>query len=125
MSRPADPFHPHSYEAFSRSMQDPLLIPACFFLAREGETYVGLSYAATTGDLAVLGHRLTGVIRTHRGRGIARALKWWVTDYALTHGYQQITTATLQTNLGMQAVNRNLGFTLKHLEVRLQRHLDL
>lgn len=111
-----------SLESYSGSlMKDNLLLHDCFFLVKEGDRYVGLSYAATMPDQpGTLGHRFTGVRREYRGRRLARALKVLVTRYALAHGYQRVTTATLEVNGGMRAVNAGLGFTVNYIEERLR-----
>lgn len=115
---------PVAFEAYARLLQDPLLLPDCFFLARVGDRYVGTSYAATLpAEPGVLGHRYTGVLREYRRRHIALALKHLVTRYARENGYQRVTTATLEENRGMRAVNEALGFTVAYAQVRLQRLL--
>lgn len=111
-----------SLESYAESLtKDKLLLHDCFFLAREGDRYVGVSYAATIPDQpGTLGHRFTGVRREYRGQHLARALKVLVTRYALAQGYQRVTTATLEVNGGMRAVNLGLGFTVNYMEERLR-----
>lgn len=113
-----------SLESYAQSVQDPFLLPDCFFLAKEGARYVGMSYAATLpGQPETLGHRFTGVRREYRGQGLARALKSLVTRYAINCGYQRVITSTLEANRPMQAANLALGFTVSYSEIRLHRSL--
>lgn len=115
---------PPPLEAFRHSLQASGVLPACCWIARDGEAYVGASWAAPhPTEPAVLGHHFTGVLPAYRGRGIARALKIRVTQYACAHGYQRVRTATLAANRPMRAVNERLGFRTAYSEIRLQRPL--
>jgi ribosomal protein S18 acetylase RimI-like enzyme len=80
-----------------------------FFVAREGQRIVGLSYLARRPDGdAEVGD--TGVLRGYRRRGIARALKMMVTRYAAEHRIKRVHTDNRADNAGMLAINRELGF---------------
>lgn len=119
-----DPFVPPTREAFDRSMQDPLLLRECFFLARQGGRLIGLAYAARLPERPdTLGHRFTGVHPDFTGQGAAKALKALVSRWAAAHGYRRITTATATVNKGMLAVNLALGFTRQYEVARLQKDL--
>jgi mycothiol synthase len=81
------------------------------FGAFDGGRLVG--YAALVSRPAsprLLEHGFTAVVRSHRGRGIATALKrtqlWW----ASTHGYRELVTYTQEGNETMRAINRKLGY---------------
>ncbi len=110
------PHEPHvdwqdpSPETFSRSIfERPSVLLDGFFVAREGERIVGLSYLARRPDGdAEVGD--TGVLRDYRRRGIARALKMTVTRYATEHGIKRVHTDNRADNAGMLAINRELGF---------------
>ena len=110
------PHEPHvdwedpSPETFSRSIfERPAVLLDGFFIARNGERIVGLSYLARRPDGdAEVGD--TGVLRDHRRRGIARALKMMVTRYATEHGITRVHTDNRTDNAGMLAINRELGF---------------
>ena len=97
-------------ETFSRSIfERPSVLLDGFFIAREGERIVGLSYLARRPDGdAEVGD--TGVLRDYRRRGIARALKLMVTRYAADHGIARVHTDNRADNAGMLAINRELGF---------------
>jgi GNAT superfamily N-acetyltransferase len=96
-----------------------------FFLAKAGDRYVGLSYVGRfPNDPESLSHRLTGVDRAFRGRGVATALKHAVTRYAMARGYRRVITHTLEVNRPMRAVNASLGFRQAYAEVRLRLLLE-
>jgi len=110
------PHEPHvdwedpSPAIFARSIfERPSVLLDGFFVAREGERIVGLSYLARRPDGdAEVGD--TGVLRNYRRRGIARALKMTVTRYATEHGITRVHTDNRADNAGMLAINRELGF---------------
>jgi len=80
-----------------------------FFVARDGDRIVGLSYLVRRPDGdAEVGD--TGVLRDYRRRGIARALKMMVTRYATEHGIVRVHTDNRADNAGMLAINNELGF---------------
>jgi len=80
-----------------------------FFVAREGEHIVGLSYLLRRPDGdAEVGD--TGVLASHRRRGIARVLKMLVTRYAAQRGIPYVHTDNRADNAGMLAINQALGF---------------
>jgi GNAT superfamily N-acetyltransferase len=97
-------------EVFARSIfERPSVLLDGFFVARDGERIVGLSYLARRPDGdAEVGD--TGVLREYRRRGIARALKLMVTRYAAQHGIARVHTDNRADNAGMLAINRELGF---------------
>jgi ribosomal protein S18 acetylase RimI-like enzyme len=110
------PHEPHvdwqdpSPETFMRSIfERPSVLLDGFFIAREGERIVGLSYLARRPDgNAEVGD--TGVLRDYRRRGIARALKLMVTRYAAQQGIRRVHTDNRADNAAMLAINRELGF---------------
>jgi mycothiol synthase len=110
------PHEPHvgwedpSPQTFRRSIfERPSVLLDGFFVARDGERIVGLSYLARRPDGdAEVGD--TGVLNDYRRRGIARALKMMVTRYATDHGITRVHTDNRIDNAGMLAINRALGF---------------
>ena len=97
-------------ETFARMIfEGPAVLLDGFFVAREGDEIVGLSYLMRRPDGdAEVGD--TGVLQTHRRRGIARALKMMVTRYAREKGIARVHTDNRTDNTGMLAINRELGF---------------
>jgi len=53
---------------------------------------------------------LTAVLRSHRRRGIATAMKRAQIAWAAEHGYREIVSDMVEGNEGMRAVNRRLGY---------------
>jgi GNAT superfamily N-acetyltransferase len=96
--------------SFESWAADQLSGPACF-VALDGDAVVG--YAALYAVPASPGrleHGLTAVLRSHRGRGIATALKQAQIAWAAAHGYRELVTSTHQGNAPMRAVNLKLGY---------------
>jgi mycothiol synthase len=81
------------------------------FGALDGEQLVG--YAALVTRAAspdVLEHGFTAVVRSHRRRGIAIALKRTQLAWAAEHGYSRLVTYTQEGNEAMHAINKKLGY---------------
>jgi GNAT superfamily N-acetyltransferase len=68
----------------------------------------------------VLEHEMTGVLRSHRRRGIAEALKRTQLAWAAAAGYRQLVTSTLTDNTAMRGLNLKLGYSerLASIEVK-------
>jgi GNAT superfamily N-acetyltransferase len=78
-------------------------------VAIEGERVVG--YAELERRTAeVLGHELTAVARTHRRRGIARALKQAQIAWAAERGFRRLLTDTHWANEATRRLNESLGY---------------
>ncbi|MFN8493741.1 MAG: GNAT family N-acetyltransferase [Caldilineaceae bacterium] len=85
-------------------------IPEAFFIALDQGRYVGLSALCDEHeDRTRLATDYTGVIPSHRRRGIATALKLCCIQYAQAHGARTITTGNDSTN-PMYQINVALGF---------------
>jgi mycothiol synthase len=108
-------------ETFTRSIfERPSTLLEGFFVARDGDHIVGLSYLLRRPDGdAEVGD--TGVLRSHRRRGIARVLKMLVTRYAAQHGISFVHTDNRADNAGMLAINRELGFKPGEVMVVLEK----
>lgn len=94
---------------FRKIFERPGSSPDSIFVARDGNRIVGLSYLVMrdSGD-AEVGD--TGVLRTHRRRGIARALKLMATRWAAQRGIPRVHTDNRTDNAGMLSLNTELGF---------------
>jgi mycothiol synthase len=68
-------------------------------------------------------HGLTAVRRSHRGRGIATALKRALIHWAAQNGYRELTTWTQDGNAAMQAVNLKLGYRPRPAAIDVWRPL--
>jgi mycothiol synthase len=93
-------------------------------------TFVALDDGRIVGAAALLDrvdglaeHGLTAVRRSHRGRGIATALKQALVHWAAENGYRELTTWTQDGNAAMQAVNRKLGYRPRPAVINIWRPL--
>jgi RimJ/RimL family protein N-acetyltransferase len=88
----------------------------------EGEEWVGLTILQSTSpDLAW--NAMTGVIPSHRGRGLARAPKALAAEHARRQGIRAIATRNNVRNAPMLAVNEALGYRRQQGEWRLRKEL--
>ncbi len=105
------PYTPISFEMFEGWFDDPGSLPDGYFLAKEGGDYVGkcvlVAQMESEGELT---HGLTGVAKTHRGRGLAMALKVTALQWAKEQGYTRVRTWNDSMNVGILAINEKLGF---------------
>ena len=107
----SEPASPLEYSQFHRLVfEDPGFTPKGVFLAREDGRLVGLTQLWRSEASADLYTGLTGVSRSHRGRGIATALKVRALGAARANGASRIFTDNDTRNVEMIAVNDKLGF---------------
>ena len=100
--------------------ENPLGLRDGVFVARDGEAIVGLTYLVRRpGGDAEVGD--TGVLRSHRRRGIGRTLKLMATRYAAELGFKYVYTDNRSDNAGMLAINRELGFVPDEVLVILEK----
>ena len=91
---------------------DDLTSAAIAYVALDGGQVVGVGGLI---DLAArrpgsAENALTAVLRSHRRRGIAVALKQSLVVWAAGNGYREIVTWTQKGNTGMRAVNEAVGY---------------
>ena len=102
----------------------PGVLHEASLVAVAGGRVVGFSgLLRRAADPRLAEHGLTAVARSHRGRGIATALKRRQIAWAARHGYREIVTWTQAGNAAMQAVNRKLGYLERPAWVRLEAPL--
>ena len=89
---------------------DPNLLPDGTMVATHNGEFVGFSVAFNNARDGFIDQGLTGVKRTHRGRGIAQALKTRLIHWAKNQGHRQIQADNDSRNAAMLAVNESLGF---------------
>ncbi len=91
-------------------IQHPNFLPDGYFLAVDHNQLVGISSLVMRGGQAViLGTGLTGVLQTHRRRGLATALKVQAIRYAQSLNSTRIVTDNEENN-PMYLLNQRLGF---------------
>ncbi len=83
--------------------------PAGQFFAADGNEWVGMSASGRVFGKE-FSNLFTGVRRSHRGRGIAFALKLRATEWAKESGAVTIRTNNDSRNAAMLAVNSKLGY---------------
>jgi mycothiol synthase len=108
----------------SRMVDGPEVPPDGFFLAKEGDAYVGMT-TLERGQAPSDGLRngFTGVLPEHRGRGIARALKLAAIAHARARGYRLLATGQHADNAAMLRVNERLGYRRASTRVRYEKEL--
>jgi GNAT superfamily N-acetyltransferase len=97
-------------EYCQRRFESQAYAPNGVILALHDEQWVGMSAATyhQTGNFVF--NEMTGVLPTHRRRGLAVALKLLVIRFAQTMGATVVRTFNDAENTGMLAVNRRLGY---------------
>jgi GNAT superfamily N-acetyltransferase len=93
----------HAFE-IARPSRDPSLA----FVALAGGTVVGYASADLLGETGY--HGITGVRRSHRRRGIARALKLHQIAAAKALGLATLVTESEERNEPMRRLNESLGY---------------
>jgi GNAT superfamily N-acetyltransferase len=98
---------------------------AAAFVALDDGRVVGY---ATLQELKAQPHRLehgmTAVLRSHRGRGIAQALKRAEIAWAARRGYRELVTYTQERNAPMRAVNLKLGYAERPASIQVRAPLQ-
>ncbi|MBZ0282827.1 MAG: GNAT family N-acetyltransferase [Anaerolineae bacterium] len=79
-------------------------------LAADGDTYVGLSAVGYYKESNSAYNMMTGIMPSHRGKGIAQALKLRSIQAAKNWGADFIRTNNDSHNAPMLAINRKLGY---------------
>jgi len=84
--------------------------PDAFFIAVDGERYVGMCLVLTNEADRSLDHGLTGVSKDYRNRGIAKVLKLRSIEWARVNDHPVIKTGNHTTNRPVLALNRQMGY---------------
>lgn len=99
------------FEYFHKAvLANPNFLPEGWFVALDGDRYVGESALWKSEASIDLEVGATGVLREYRRRGIAMALKLHAIAYAKSTGCPQIKTWNEQNNRAMLSINEALGF---------------
>jgi len=116
-------YTPATYAQFvSTYFEGPGFLAEGFFLARQGERYIGVSkLELLPGEPKVLYQTFTGTLREFRGRGIATELKRRTVAYAQEHAFRAIRTSNDSLNYPMWAINAKLGYRRKVERVQLEK----
>jgi GNAT superfamily N-acetyltransferase len=112
-----------SLDAFWEMTAGPGWFPAGYFVALDGEHFVGTSQLFLSPLAGLLRTGLTAVRRDYRRRGIALGLKVHALSFAQCLGYQCVVTDNAAVNEGMLAINAALGFKRNPVWTRYTRTL--
>ena len=99
---------PEPYEEWAAWMQPPAVLPERIWVAVVDGQPVGYSYLAYRVSLVETG--FTGVLREHRGKGIARALKLATLVQAIDLGVKAVQTDNDSENAPILHLNEELGY---------------
>jgi len=95
--------------------------PEATFVAVAGSEVVGYAkYFITEARPTVAFHDMTGVRRSWRGRGVARALKQAQIAWAKRAGYEVLETSNEERNEPIRRLNADLGYSLAPGRVLLE-----
>ena len=92
----------------STEIDRPSLQPQLTFVALAGDEVVG--YAILDSLRGLPWHRLTGVKRAWRKRGVATALKSAQISAAREMGFARLVTTNEESNRAMRSINKTLGY---------------
>ncbi len=107
----SEPLVPWTFEVWrQRHVEDPNLLPEGYFVALESEQMVGLTMLFKSNRPQTLQTGLTGVLKSHRRKGLALALKLQAAEFAKAYGARYIRTSNHQVNHPMLAINEAMGF---------------
>jgi mycothiol synthase len=95
--------------------------PVTIVALDDGQVVGAAALLDRTDELAE--HGLTAVRRSHRGRGIATALKQALVHWASRHGYRELSTWTQDGNAAMQAVNLKVGYRPRPAVINVRRRV--
>jgi len=100
-----------TYEEYVAEVFDnPTFLPAAWFVALDQGRYVGMTATNRNAQHPrQLDTIFTAIVRSHRRRGLATALKLLVIDYAQRNGYTTIKADNEEHN-PMYQINLSLGF---------------
>jgi GNAT superfamily N-acetyltransferase len=116
---PRQPFDEWMHATFD----DPGVRHDRFWIAREGEAIVGLSFLEFPPVRGLPWTAFTATSRTVRGRGIARALKYQSMAQAIELGYERVRTANDDANAPMIHINAEMGYRVVAPSIELHRSL--
>jgi mycothiol synthase len=91
-------------------LNNPSVLRDAYFIAVQGDEYIGLRELGKYPDSDMLLGSLLGVRRAYRKRGIGLAMQLRGIAYAREHGYALLKTCTAIQNGPMQALFNKLGY---------------
>lgn len=117
---PRQPFD----EWMRATFDDPGVREDRFWIARDGDTIVGLSYLQFPPVRGLPWTAFTATSKVVRGRGIARALKYESMAQAIALGYKHVRTANDGANVPILHINQEMGYRIVTPVIELHRSLE-
>lgn len=116
---------PHfSFEEWSQFwLENPATREDVFWIAREGDRIVGMSVLESPVVRGIPSTAFTGTVRSVRGRGIARALKYQSMAQAIEGGHTRVRTANDADNPAILRINQEMGYRPVAPLIELHRRL--
>ena len=108
--RDTDPYEDQPYDAWVKMFTRPEWDPKAMILAESDGEWIGLTQLAFQEATNIGQTWITGVLKEHRGKGIATALKVRVMEAAQARGCPTVSTDNHEDNGPMLAINRKMGF---------------
>ncbi|MEM7125584.1 MAG: GNAT family N-acetyltransferase [Chloroflexota bacterium] len=118
----ADAQTPQPLEEFMKETRHPNFLPEANFFAIDGDEWVGVSTLWKTASEKCLSVDITGVLTSHRRKGIATALKLKTIEFAINYGATTIKTGNEENN-PMYDLNIMLGFKPKPAWLEMRKML--
>jgi mycothiol synthase len=88
------------------------------FVALQGERAVSLAFLAVDPRRRLAYNQMTATLPGLKRRGLALAVKLAAARWARENGFERILTENDETNVGMLAINRRLGYRLLYEQVK-------
>ena len=103
--------------------EHPRFSPDSILIARDGDTWVGISELRLTPKEGVIGNWFTALHQNYRGQGIATAMKVRNILWAHEQGYREIRTDNNSLNRPMLNINERLGFIKQPAYIGFRKEL--
>ncbi len=112
-------------DEFMKRFTNPRFLPEGNFFAVDTATgeYVGISVLWKSAASSDLYTGMTGVLQSHRKRGIATALKIHALTYAKAYGASAVWTSNEVGNVGMLGINFRFGFEKQPEEMQFTKEI--
>ena len=104
------PYRESSFDDFMKWMRSPGLHHDRIWIARDGDTLLGVSMLSYPPKRGVVATDWTGVARVGRGRGVARALKYETVMQAISLGVDKVRTDNDFKNTPILHINETMGY---------------
>lgn len=104
------PYREQSFDDFMKWMRSPGLHHDRIWIARDGDTLLGVSMLSYPPKRGVVATDWTGVARAGRGRGVARAVKYETVMQAISLGVDKVRTDNDFKNAPILHINETMGY---------------